>query len=198
MLPATGALGLLACRKVPGTAQILRETHHDDQNQGPPPHDACRLCCSGCHGTLAYSSRAHPPRGPSIWLRRLPVWWRLPVVSKPRIWSRPSALLSLSGMGLRNRRRRRPVPSMRDGGWLAHGIGSPPFTRYGNASQFSRDSGAVATSTERPGSLGRARRHFSCGSVALCHPSPSPCPPGARSNQMARGSEVDHVTLQRC
>ena len=101
--------------------QILRGTHHDDQNQGHARRDACSLFCARCHGAPAYSSRTHRPlaRDPSVW-QRLSLWQRLPVVSKPRIRSHPSALHSLSRLGLRNRRRPRPISSMRDGGRLTH------------------------------------------------------------------------------
>jgi hypothetical protein len=118
---------------------------HDDQNQGCARRGGRYLCRTKRHGAPACPSRTHPPGDLSVWLRQcLPRWQRVPMVPRSRIRADPPGLHSR--LELRNGRRWRPIPSMRDGGRLTHDqieIGSPPFTRH-RASRFARDSGAAA------------------------------------------------------
>ena len=116
---ATGALGWLPSRKVSGIVPILGGTHHHDQNRGRPRRDARCLYCTRCHGASAHLSRAYQPltRDPSVW--RFSLQQQLPTASQPRICRHRCAFHSLSGLAVRNGRRPRPIPSMRDGRRLA-------------------------------------------------------------------------------
>jgi hypothetical protein len=192
------ALGPLPCRKASEIVQISRGTHHDDQNQGCARGDARRLCCAGCHGAPAYSPRAHPPLDPCVWVRQcLPVWQRLPMVSSSRIRGHSPGLHSR--LGLRNRRRPRPIPSMRDGGQLARNrieINSPP-----SRGMIVLHDSRVMVPRQRCHQRGRAPgsifRHCSRASIGVCHPgfSPGAAWPSPSDGLSVRGRQA---ALQRC
>ena len=79
------------------------------------------------------------------------------MVSKPRICSH-SAVHSLSGLAVRNGRRPRPIPSMRDGGLEPSKIASPLVARVGRNNPTPRGSGVGSGSLQalrRPATLGR-------------------------------------------
>jgi hypothetical protein len=149
-------LGRYLVRKASAIALISGGTHHDDQDQGCTRRGARRLCCANRHGTPAYSSRAPPPHDPSVWIWQcIPVWQRLPMVSRSRIWNHPSAIhSSLSGLELCDRRRPRPIPSMRHGGLTGSYFLAITDPLVVIRSLKPESSGPVTTESFRRGSFG--------------------------------------------